>query len=272
MLRGNGSEAMGKIELHDICFQYDGNDLPTLENVNLSINAGEFVCVLGTSGCGKTTLLSILCGLQRPTSGSYLIDGKEVTGPGPERGVVFQHYSLFPWLTAKENIVFGIKQTRKDLSKKEIHQTAEAYMAKVGLEGFKHNKPAQLSGGQQQRVAIARALAMNADILLLDEPFGAVDTRNRRTLQKLVRDLHEDEKKTFIFVTHDVEESILLADRIVFMVPHQIYQVVDVKLPKPRDYEQIRNNEEFLSLRKMLIDLFYEKYKGFTYESTEAKL
>jgi len=113
---------------------------------------------------------------------------------------------------------------------------------------------------------------MSADILLLDEPFGAVDTRNRRTLQKLVCDLHDEEKKTFIFVTHDVEEAILLADRIVFMMPHQIYRIIDVNLPKPRDYEHIRNNEEFLSLRKMLIDLFYEKYKGFTYEPMEAML
>ena len=145
-------------------------------------------------------------------------------------------------------------------------------MAKVGLEGFESNKPAQLSGGQQQRVAIARALAMNAEILLLDEPFGAVDTKNRRTLQKLVCDLHESEKKTFIFVTHDVEESILLADRIVFMIPHQIYQVIDVNLPKPREYEQIRNDSDFVALRKMLIDLFYEKYKDFSYESAEAKL
>ena len=251
---------MGKIELQNICFQYAGNSSMTLENINLSVNAGEFVCVLGTSGCGKSTLLSILCGLQRPSSGKFLIDGKEITGPGPERGVVFQHYSLFPWLTAKENIIFGIKQVRKDLPKKEIENIAQAYMAKVGLEGFESNKPAQLSGGQQQRVAIAR------------EPFGAVDTKNRRTLQKLVCDLHESEKKTFIFVTHDVEEAILLADRIVFMIPHQIYQVIDVNLPKPREYEQIRNDSDFVALRKMLIDLFYEKYKDFSYESAEAKL
>ena len=263
---------MGKIELQNICFQYAGNSSMTLENINLSVNAGEFVCVLGTSGCGKSTLLSILCGLQRPSSGKFLIDGKEITGPGPERGVVFQHYSLFPWLTAKENIIFGIKQVRKDLPKKEIENIAQAYMAKVGLEDFESNKPAQLSGGQQQRVAIARALAMSAEILLLDEPFGAVDTKNRRTLQKLVCDLHESEKKTFIFVTHDVEEAILLADRIVFMIPHQIYQVIDVNLPKPREYEQIRNASDFVALRKMLIDLFYEKYKDFSYESAEAKL
>ena len=128
---------MGKIELQNICFQYAGNSSMTLENINLSVNAGEFVCVLGTSGCGKSTLLSILCGLQRPSSGKFLIDGKEITGPGPERGVVFQHYSLFPWLTAKENIIFGIKQVRKDLPKKEIENIAQAYMAKVGLEGFR---------------------------------------------------------------------------------------------------------------------------------------
>lgn len=263
---------MKKIELQNISFRYPGNDAPTLENINLSVEAGEFICVLGTSGCGKSTLLSVLCGLQQPSEGIYLIDGKEVNGPGAERGVVFQHYSLFPWLTAKENIIFGIRQARKNLSRREINDIAQSYLVKVGLEGMENNMPSQLSGGQQQRVAIARALAMNADILLLDEPFGAIDTRNRRTLQKLVCDLHETEKKTFIFVTHDVEESILLADRIVFMTPHQIYQIIDVDLPKPRDYESIRNNSDFLALRKMLIDLFYEKYKGFTYEPTEAKL
>lgn len=263
---------MGKIELRNLSFTYPEAKAPVLEDINLTVNEGEFICILGASGCGKSTLLSILEGLQDPGSGSFLIDGKEVNGPGPERGVVFQHYSLFPWMSAKENIMFGIKQVQKKLSKKQIGDIAQSYIEKVGLAGNENTLPAQLSGGMQQRVAIARALAMNADILLLDEPFGAVDTKNRRTLQKLVAELHEVEKKTFIFVTHDVEEAILLADRIVFMIPGRIYQIVDVDLPKPREYEIIRNDPTFVKLRKMLIDLFYEKYSDYSLDSMEAKL
>jgi len=263
---------MGKMELRHLSFHYPDAKLPALDDLNLTVEQGEFVCVLGASGCGKSTLLSILEGLRRPSSGSFLIDGREVTGPGSERGVVFQHYSLFPWMSAKENVIFGIKQVRKGLPKKQIAEIAQAYLEKVGLQGHENYLPARLSGGMQQRVAIARALAMDADILLLDEPFGAVDTRNRRTLQKLVCDLHEVEKKTFLFVTHDVEEAILLADRIVFMVPGKIYQILDVDLPKPRDYESIRNTEAFVKLRKMLIDLFYEKYSHYTLDSTEAQI
>lgn len=263
---------MGKLELQDLTFQYPGAPTPTLDHLNLSVEEGEFVCILGASGCGKSTLLSILEGLRQPSSGRFLIDGQEVTGPGPERGVVFQHYSLFPWMTAKENVIFGIRQVQKKWKKKQLEEVAQSYLEKVGLAGNENALPAQLSGGMQQRVAIARALAMNADILLLDEPFGAVDTKNRRTLQKLVCDLHEIEKKTFLFVTHDVEEAILLADRIVFMIPGRIYQVVDVDIPKPREYELIRNDETFVRLRKMLIDLFYEKYPDYSLDSTEAQL
>jgi len=263
---------MGKLELHNLSFQYPDAKTPTLNDLNLNVDEGEFICILGSSGCGKSTLLSILAGLQKPSSGSFLIDAREISGPGSERGVVFQHYSLFPWMTAKENIVFGIKQVQKGIKKKDAEDTAMAYLSKIGLLGNENSKPAQLSGGMQQRVAIARALAMNADILLMDEPFGAVDTKNRRTLQKLVCELHDIEKKTFIFVTHDVEEAILLADRIVFMTPGRIYQVINVDLPKPRDYELMRNDAEFVKLRKMLIDLFYEKYSGYSLDSTEAQL
>ena len=261
---------MEKLRLQNLCFKYEDNDTLTLEDINLSINAGEFICILGTSGCGKSTLLSILCGLRQPTSGKFYINNQEIAGPGPERGVVFQHYSLFPWLTALENIVFGIKQNKKHLSKHEMHNIAKSYLIKVGLGGYENAKPSQLSGGQQQRVAIARALAMATEIMLLDEPFGAIDTKNRRTLQNLVSELHESEQKTFIFITHDVDESILLADRIVFMAPHKISRIINVELPKPRDYETIRNTPEFLSLRKMLIDLFYENYQDFDADAIEV--
>ena len=263
---------MGKLELQNLCFEYPEDDTPALVDLNLTINEGEFICILGASGCGKSTLLSILEGLRKPSSGRFLINGQEVDGPGPERGVVFQHYSLFPWLSAKQNVVFGIKQVKKALKKKALEEIADSYLAKVGMQGFENKLPAHLSGGMQQRVAIARALAMNAKILLLDEPFGAVDTKNRHNLQKLVCALHEEEKNTFIFVTHDVDEALLLADRIVFMVPQRIFRIIDVDLPKPREYEQIRKNEQFIQMQKMLIDLFYENDSDYSDESTEAKL
>lgn len=158
---------MGKLELQDLTFQYPGAPALTLDHLNLSVEEGEFVCILGASGCGKSTLLSILEGLRQPSSGRFLIDGQEVTGPGPERGVVFQHYSLFPWMTAKENVIFGIRQVQKKWKKKQLEEVARSYLEKVGLAGNENALPAQLSGGMQQRVAIARALAMNADILLL---------------------------------------------------------------------------------------------------------
>ena len=263
---------MGKLELQNLCFEYPEDNIPVLIDLNLTINEGEFICILGASGCGKSTLLSIIEGLRKPSSGRFLINGQEVNEPGPDRGVVFQHYSLFPWLNAKQNVEFGIKQVNKGLKKKTLEGIADSYLTKVGLQGFEKKLPAHLSGGMQQRVAIARALAMNAEILLLDEPFGAVDTKNRHNLQKLVCELHEEEKKTFIFVTHDVDEALLLADRIVFMVPKRISRLIDVDLPKPREYEQMRKDEQFIKMRRMLIDLFYENYSDYRDESAEAKL
>lgn len=255
---------MGIIEIHNLYYQYpDGNDLPALMDLNLSVKKGEFICVLGASGCGKTTLLSILEGLRKPTSGQVVINGKKLEGPGPERGVVFQHYSLFPWMNAKENVVFGLRQAQKGLRKKEMGAIADAYLTKVGLNGFEDKKPAQLSGGMQQRVAIARALAMNAQILLLDEPFGAVDAKNRNNLQDLVSKLHQEERKTFFLITHDVDEAILLADRIVFMVPRRIHKIFEVDIPKPRQHSQISKDPSFIEMRKMLIDLFYENYSDY---------
>jgi NitT/TauT family transport system ATP-binding protein len=263
---------MGIIDIQNLYYQYpDDNNQPALTDVNLSVQQGEFICVLGASGCGKTTLLSILEGLRKPSGGRVLISGKKLEGPGPERGVVFQHYSLFPWMSARTNIVFGLKQARKGLCKKEMESIADSYLAKVGLEGFEDKKPAQLSGGMQQRVAIARALAMNAQILLLDEPFGAVDAKNRKNLQELVSKLHEEEKKTFFFITHDVDEAILLADRIVFMVPRRIYKIFEIEIPKPRYHDQLSKDARFIEIRKMLIGLFYENYSSYDPDSAEVE-
>lgn len=263
---------MGYIEIHNLCYQYpDEEDKQALVDLNLTIEEGEFICILGASGCGKSTLLSILEGLRKPTGGYTAINGRKIEGTGPERGVVFQHYSLFPWMNAKKNIIFGIKQARKGLSRKEMAAIADSYIKKVGLEGFEDKMPAQLSGGMQQRVAIARALAMNTQILLLDEPFGAVDAKNRQTLQQLVSQLHEEEKKTFILVTHDIDEAILLADRIVFMAPQKIHKMIEVQIPKPRDHERLRKDAQFIALRKMLIDLFYQNYGDYQSKAGEEE-
>lgn len=245
------------LKLTSITHRFD--DRVVLDHVTLTLRPGQRIALMGPSGIGKTTLLRIALGLIAPTEGT-------VENSFSKPVAVFQEPRLLPWRTAAENVNLVLKDNGETLPK------ARRALESLGLGDALDKYPRELSGGMQQRVAIARALAMDADILLLDEPFGAVDTKNRRTLQKLVCELHEVEKKTFIFVTHDVEEAILLADRIVFMVPGRIYQVIDVDLPKPREYEQIRNDEAFVKLRKMLIDLFYEKYSDYSLDSMEAQL
>jgi NitT/TauT family transport system ATP-binding protein len=254
---------VAKIDVRNITLEYsDGREgrYLALDDVSLSIEEGEFICILGPSGCGKSSLLSVLEGLNKPTKGQVLIDGIPVTGPGKERSVVFQNYSLFPWLTARQNVAFGIKQVLGKAPKRQIDETATHFLVRVGLEDFLDKFPAQLSGGMQQRVAIARALAVNPQILLMDEPFGAIDTKNKVILQQLLVDLWGEErtKKTVVFVTHDIDESIILADRIVFMGPKQIRQELAVDLARPRDRSTIFSTEAYASIRSRLVNLFYD--------------
>ena len=175
-----------KIEIRDVFFDYVQNKskYEALKEINLNVKEGEFICILGSSGCGKSTLLSLLGGLNKPRSGEIRIDGKKIKGPGTDRAIVFQQYSLFPWLTVKGNVLFGIKQSGKKLSRKERNALAEKYVENVGLSGAKDRYPSQLSGGMKQRVAVARALALESDVLLLDEPFGAIDPKLRLELQE----------------------------------------------------------------------------------------
>jgi len=251
---------MSKIELRNVTLEYN-TDHPflALDNLSLNIEEGEFVCVIGPSGCGKSTLLSLLAGLNFKTSGEVLIDNQPVTGPGKDRCVVFQHYSLFPWLTAKKNVAFGISQVSKK-SKKEIEKIAINYLQKVGLAEYTSQYPNQLSGGMQQRVAIARALAMDPEILLMDEPFGAIDTKNRMELQDLLINLcrHEKKRKTVFFVTHDVDEALLLANRIIFMQPKKILVDIKVDFGDKTERSEIMVSDEYNNLRKQLISLFYK--------------
>lgn len=252
---------MSKIEIQDLSLIYVTGKVEflALENINAVIEDGEFVCIIGSSGCGKSTLLSVLEGLVPPTSGSVLIDGAPINGTGPERAVVFQQYTLFPWMTAKQNVVFGMKQVRRDLTGRQFDTVAEEFLKRVGLDGFMDKLPAELSGGMQQRVAIARALAVNPRILLMDEPFGAIDAKTRVILQELLLKLWaaDAEKKTVVFVTHDIDEALLLSDKIIFMQPKQVAQEIAVKLPRPRSKESLYDNEEYRRLRAHLVGLFY---------------
>lgn len=252
---------MGKIDVRDICLDYtdNGNVYNALNGVTFSVEEGEFVSIIGSSGCGKSTILSVLAGLNDPKSGSFQIDGVETRGTGKNRGVVFQHYSLFPWMTIKRNVEFGIKQNFKDLSRKELADKAMESLKNVGLAGFEHKYPFQLSGGMQQRAAIARTLAMETEILLMDEPFGAIDAKNRVILQDLLMDIlaKTDRKKTIVFVTHDVDEAILLSDRILFMRDKKINQEIRVPFDRPRNREALAINGKYQKLRRKIVDLFY---------------
>ena len=249
---------MSVIELNRVRFSYQdhGQSFQALEDVNVTIHEGEFVCILGRSGCGKTTLLRLIAGLQLPQYGEVCVNKTPVLGPGTDRAVVFQSYTLFPWMTARKNVQFGIQQAHKEISKTDAQRTAMEYLELVGMAEAANKYPFQLSGGMQQRVAIARALAMDTDILLLDEPFGALDARNRRELQNLLEQLWStaEKRKTVIFVTHDISEAALLADRILYMTPGKIATDIRVDLPRPRKEQ----SEELKALKRQLLELFYE--------------
>lgn len=249
-----------KIEIKNVSFDYveKKTRFEALKNINLNIRSGEFVCILGSSGCGKSTLLSLLTGLNRAKEGKIFVDGEEIKGPGIDRAVVFQQYSLFPWLTVKGNILFGIRQSGKKYSKKEREELADSYVESVGLTSAKDRYPNQLSGGMKQRVAVARALALESDILLLDEPFGAIDPKLRLELQELVSKLCVEHKKTVVFITHDIDEAILLADRVVVMEPGKLRSILKVNLPHPRVRDELVRTDEYEKLHRQLISSFYD--------------
>jgi ABC-type nitrate/sulfonate/bicarbonate transport system ATPase subunit len=230
-----------------------GTPTRALEPTNLNVADNDFVTILGPSGCGKSTLLRMVAGLDTPTTGRILLDGKAITGPGADRGMVFQSYTLFPWLTVAENIAFGLRE--RGISQKERSSIAREWLDKVGLTSFANHFPKQLSGGMQQRTAIARALANDPKILLLDEPFGALDNQTRALMQELLLGIWERERKTVIFVTHDIEEAIFLASRVVVMSarPGRIKADIPVDLPHPRHYT-IKTSPAFSDLKARLTE------------------
>lgn len=236
-------------------FASDDREVVALKDINLDIPSGQFVCLLGPSGCGKSTLLNAIAGFSLPSSGSIAADGKVVNGPGPERGMVFQEYALFPWMTVEKNIAFGLEI--KGQSKSQIEQTVSALLQKLGLSDFRQRYPKDLSGGMRQRVAIARVLALDSPILLMDEPFGALDALTRRSLQDELLRIWSELGKTVIFVTHSIEEAIYLADRIVVMTyrPGTIKRDMLIELPRLRDPA----SAEFNALKRELGMLVMEE-------------
>lgn len=235
--------------------------LSVLENFNLDINEGEFLSLLGPSGCGKTTFLNILAGLDRYDSGKILIDGEELRERSFNRGIVFQSYALLPWRTVLKNLELGLEI--RHVNRHERRRIARHYLELVGLVAFENQYPHQLSGGMRQRVAIARVLAYHPDLLLMDEPFAALDAQTRETLQIELLRIWEADKKTILFVTHSIDEAILLSDRVAFMSsrPGHIREIIDIDLPRPRT-EDIRNSVEFARIRKSVWGLMqYEVLK-----------
>jgi NitT/TauT family transport system ATP-binding protein len=229
-------------------FPLKGGDFTALNGVSLDIADREFVTIVGPSGCGKSTLLNMAAGLQEPSSGRVLVDGKQVTGPGPERGVIFQQYALFPWLTVRQNVEFGLKIASVPAA--ERRRRADQAIDLVGLGEFADALPKTLSGGMKQRCAIARAYAVDPQVLLMDEPFGALDALTRVQLQDQLLDTWSRKKRTVLFITHDVDEAVYLAGRVVVMAarPGRIHRVIDVDLPYPRT-EEIRLSPEFRRIR-----------------------
>ena len=254
-------ENLTKLKIDNVYKEYQGRNGKTiaLNGVNLDIKENEFICVVGPSGCGKSTLLNIIAGLLEPTSGTVTLDGKVIEGTGVERGVVFQQYALFPWRTVLKNVMFPLEM--KKVPKDEAEAIARKYIKSVGLEGFEKSYPKELSGGMKQRVAIARAYAANPEVLLLDEPFGALDAQTRVQLQTELLETWEKEKKTCFFITHDVDEAIILAQRVIIMSARtgRIKKIVDIDIPYPRT-QATKTEPRFLELKSEIWNQVYQEF------------
>lgn len=256
-----GEKGSVKLKIQGVRKEYEGRNgrITALSEVDLNIAENEFVCVVGPSGCGKSTLLNIIAGLLQPSAGAVYLDGEKIEGTGTERGVVFQQYALFPWLTVLQNVLFGLKL--KKTPRTEALEIARKYIHQVGLEEFSDAYPKELSGGMKQRVAIARAYAVNPEVLLMDEPFGALDAQTRIQLQSELLKTWEQEKKTCFFITHDVDEAIILAQRVIIMSarPGRIKKIVDIDIPYPRGQET-KTSERFLELKTEIWNQVYQEY------------
>ncbi|WP_219217911.1 ABC transporter ATP-binding protein [Variovorax boronicumulans] len=253
------------IEISDVgqTFKTAKGSFQALRDIHLTVAKGEFVALIGHSGCGKSTLLNLIAGLTQPTQGTLLCANKEITGPGPERAVVFQNHSLLPWLSCYENIFLGVERVfAATESKAQLKARTEAALALVGLTPATHKRPGEISGGMKQRVGIARALAMEPKVLLMDEPFGALDALTRARLQDELLAIVQKTRSTVVMVTHDVDEAVLLADRIVMMTngpAATIGEVLPVKLPRPRHRVELAEDRDYVHCRKAVIDFLYTR-------------
>lgn len=254
---------MATIDLKDISLFYGNNGTThkALLDVNLNIEDGEFVSLIGPSGCGKSTIIDVVSGLKSPTKGSVMVNGSPVKGPGTDRGVVFQDYSLFPWMTTFENISFAIEHTKKAKDHRSIDEKAHKFLKLVGLEKFKDAYPNNLSGGMRQRAAIARMFSIDPKVFVMDEPFGALDSFNRSNMQDLLLQLWSkgEQQKTVLFVTHDVDEALLLSDRIAVMTPSpgKIHEIIDVPFPRPRHRKTLSVNSDYNSMKAYLLSILH---------------
>jgi NitT/TauT family transport system ATP-binding protein len=252
---------MAKLEIDRVCLRFQprsGQPVTALDGISLNVEQNEFAAIVGPSGCGKSSLLRLVAGLTEPTEGEIRLDGKPVKRPGKDRGMVFQSYTLFPWLTVRQNVEFGPRMSGKPAN--ECGRIAARMLAEVGLEGFESAYPKLLSGGMMQRVALARALANEPEILLMDEPFGALDSQTRSLMQELLLKIWEHSHKTVLFITHDIDEAILLGDRVYVMTarPGRIKELIEVDIPRPRSVSLLTETE-FIRLKRRIMLLIHDE-------------
>jgi NitT/TauT family transport system ATP-binding protein len=267
----NAIEAPVRIRFDGVSVEFptDNGPMRVVDDVSFDIRQGEFVSIIGPSGCGKTTLMNIVGGFVQPTGGQVLLDGRPVTAPGPDRGVIFQEYGVFPWLTVRQNIAFGLKLAASKAGPRERDEITQRYMALMGLADFADHFPKHLSGGMRQRLALARAYAVKPEFLLMDEPFGALDAQTRSAMQDLLLEVLQREGKTVMLITHSVEEAIYLSSRIVVVTarPARIRTVIDVPFGYPRA-EDVHEDPRFAELRARIRDLVMQEYAAQARQAT----
>jgi NitT/TauT family transport system ATP-binding protein len=264
---------LAKFDHVSLAFDTPDGPLEVVDDVTYDIYGGDFVSVIGPSGCGKTTMMSMLAGFQKPTAGAVMFEDKPIVGPGPERGVIFQEYGVFPWLTVKDNIVFGLELNANRVSKSERNEICKHYLGLMGLTEFANSYPKHLSGGMRQRLAIARAYAIKPKFLLMDEPFGALDAQTRSNMQNLLLRVLAAEGKTVMLITHSVDEAIYLSSRIVVVTarPARIKRIIEIDFAYPRD-ETIQERPEFGELRKIIRELVMSEYQAQQAQNRSASL
>jgi ABC-type nitrate/sulfonate/bicarbonate transport system ATPase subunit len=252
---------MSKLQIDGVTLRFaprKGKPVTALDRISLDVKDNEFSVIVGPSGCGKSSLLRVVAGLAAPTEGRVRLSGAPITAPGRDRGMVFQSYTLFPWLTVQKNVEFGLKIA--GLPASDRARTARSFIAQVGLEGFENAYPKQLSGGMMQRVALARALANDPELLLMDEPFGALDSQTRSLMQELLLNIWEQSKKTVLFITHDIDEAILLGDHVYVMTarPGSIKERIEIDIPRPRTVEAT-TSPPFIALKRRIMGLIHDE-------------